>query len=408
MILYFDVYIIDSPLTNDTVKSIQNIRNGNSIYKMPSKLDITKYSLASYKIFPWSNVIIKFDVAKEEDREPFLRYAREIFPEAEIIDHRSDTQEEYCKTINEICKLDDEWIFYTPNNDHPMIINDIEYIHQIIKKASEYKKQHKFVSIFYTMFSEYCNKNDAYYFDMANIIEDTDEALVCILPRGFYMSGQILHRDLLKYWFCTHNLRNERIVRAEDLDKFFDTPNQLIISPKKEMCSHFDGHSNTFRRPTQITPDQVPPLFIPPGFFENNIKIAYGYSKYREGWVNINPSARYYSFRNKKNITDLKIGIEDIPLFWKSRIKELDINSNANFEKLRKGRDKHYEILKNPWKSMSNKIRIKIESYLYFNIYVSSVVFFRKLKNKLFLYINNIIISYAKKYKTQIRKCRKK
>ncbi len=103
--------------------------------------------MASYKIFPWSKVIIKFDVANEEDREPFKKYAREIFPDAEIIDHRSDNQKEYCKTINEICKLNDEWIFFIPNNDHPMVINEINDIYKRIDEANKYKDKVEVISM---------------------------------------------------------------------------------------------------------------------------------------------------------------------------------------------------------------------------------------------------------------------
>ncbi|MCK5602890.1 hypothetical protein KAR91_13495 [Candidatus Pacearchaeota archaeon] len=383
MILYYDNYIDDDPLTFDTVKSIQNIRRKDSQYKMPRKLDIAKYALASYKIFPWSKVIIKFDVANEEDREPFIKYANEIFPDAEIITHRSDNQKEYCETIEKICKLDDEWIFYTPNNDHPMITNDVDYIHKIIEKANEYKKQHRFVSIIYTMFSEYCNINDNEYYKDAKIIENSDTALVVIKPKGFHMSGQILHRDLLKYFFCSHDLGSERVVRLEDLLNFIIIPNQLIISPKKEICAHFDGHSNTYGLPTQITPDQVPPLFIPNGFFDNSIKIAYGYPEYRKGWININPSAKYYSFRRKKKITDLKIGLQDIPLFWKDRIKEIDINPLADLDKLNKKRDEHFELLQNPWKDLSYRIHIKVKSFLYCSVYLNLQNSMRHLKRYL-------------------------
>ena len=374
MILYFDVYIVDSPLTFDTVKSIQKIRNSDSIYKMPRKLNITKYTLASYKIFPWSKVIIKFDVANEKDRDPFIKYAKEIFPDAEIITHRSDNQKEYCETVEKICKLEDEWIFYAPNNDHPMITNDVDYIYKLLEKAIEFKKKYQFVSIIYSMFSEYCNINDLEYYKDAKIIENSDIATIVIKPKGFYMSCQILHRDLIRYLFCSHDLGKVRIIRLEDIEKFFAIPNQLILSPKKEICAHFDGYSNTYGTPTQITPNQVPPLFIPNGFFENSIRIAYGYSDYRDGWVNINPSAKYYSFRSKKNGTDLKIGLQDIPLFWKDRIKEIDINQLADLNKLNKKRDAYFEVLHNPWKDLSYRMQIKIKSFFYMSIYLSSVV----------------------------------
>ncbi len=363
MILYFDNYIDDKPLTIHSVKANKNIRQDNSIYRMPRKLDIAKYTLASYKVFPWSKVIIKFDVANENDREPFMKYARELFPDAEIILHRSDNQKKYQETVEKICKLDDEWIFYTPNCDHPIIANDITHIYRLLEKAKEYKKKYRFVSVVYSMFSEYMNVERCW--KDTRIIEEDNDSIVFIKIGGDYNSCQIVHRDLLRHWFCSQDMGNALVRRAEDVQWFVKTHHQLVIAPKQEICAHFDGYSHTMGFPTQISPDQVPPLFIPDGFFENKIRIAYGYTEYRDGWVNINPNAKHYSFRKKKNGTDLKIGLDDIPLFWRSRIEKIDVNPNADLRLLKEKRDEYFEVLCNPWKDLKYRIYIKIKSSLY-------------------------------------------
>ena len=54
----------------------------------------------------------------------------------------------------------------------------------------------------------------------------------------------------------------------------------------------------------------------------------------REGWVNINPLKKKYSFEDSVNGTDLMITLKDLPLFWKNRIKEIDINPKADLKKL--------------------------------------------------------------------------
>ncbi len=363
MILYYDNYIIDSPLYPSSVKSIKYVRESDTPYKQSKKLDTAKYALNSYKVFPWSKVIIKIDAEKESDKYDFIVYAKTIFPDAEIIPHRSDNQKEYCKTIDEICKLNDEWIFYTPNNDIPLIASDISHISKLIEKAIAFKKTYQYVSIVFSMFSEYYNYNIV--FKNTYMIENSNIAFTIINPTGDTNSIQIVHRDLLKHWFCSKDLGNIRIIRAEDISPFLSTSNQLIIIPKKEICAHFDGYSHTVWVPTYIREDQIPPLFIPPGFFENNIKIAYGYNDYKDGYVNINPSAKYYSFKNKENGTDLKISLQDIPLFWKDKIKVIDINPKADLKYLSKKRDEYYDILYNPWKSLINRLYLMIRSELY-------------------------------------------
>lgn len=96
--------------------------------------------------------------------------------------------------------------------------------------------------------------------------------------------------------------------------------------------------------------DIVPPLFIPAGFFEKKIKIRYGYSDYKKGWVNINPLIEKYSFEDSSG-ADLKILLEEIPLFWKKRISCLDINKNIDCKKLEEARKKILDKIKNPFLS---------------------------------------------------------
>ena len=83
----------------------------------------------------------------------------------------------------------------------------------------------------------------------------------------------------------------------------------------------------------RINNNICPSLSIPNGFFESKIKIRYGYNDYKEGWVNINPkSNNHYAFN--KNGVDYKITLEDLPLFWKDRIIEIDKNKNINEEEM--------------------------------------------------------------------------
>jgi len=355
MILYWDNYITDIPLIPSFVQPNQEIRHSCSQYKMPKKIDIAKYTLASYAEIPWTNVIIKFDAEKREDIDTFSQYVRGIFPNAEIIQPRSTCQKMFKETVEKIYNLQDDWIFYAGNNDHPLIAPDLTHFYQILEIANKFKQNYEFISIPYSHFSEFTNApiiGSPLYITSTNdsrIVEDNYVATSFVRFNGDNTAIQIVHKDLLQYWFCSHDLGAERIIRSEDIRRFFLTSNQLMIVPKKELCAHFDGYSYTSGI-TRITPDQVPPLFIPTGFFDSSIRIAYGYPEYREGWVNINPAARDFSFRDQKRGTDLKIGLQDIPLFWKGKIKEVDVNINADFERIETGRSKYFRTVRNPWK----------------------------------------------------------
>lgn len=355
MILYLDIFIDDNPLYARNVISNQSIRNSCNQYKMPKKIDITKYTLASYAEIPWTNIIIKYDAVIEEDAVSFLEYTKELFPNADISRPCSNNQATYGLAVEKITALDDDFVFYSPNNDHPFIGTDLGYFGLLLEKAIKFQKYYEFVSLVYSHLSEFINAPIAgspfynRYSHDTQIIEDDEIATSFIRFKGDNSSCQIVNKRLLNYWFCSHDLGDERIIRAEDVRQFFITPNQLMIVPKKELCAHFDGYSHTVGGPVYISSDQVPPLFIPIGFWNNSIKIAYGYSEYREGWVNINPSAKQFSFRDQKYGTDLKIELQDIPLFWKNRIGEIDINKNADFEALENGRKEYFKILMRPW-----------------------------------------------------------
>lgn len=369
MILYYDIYIDDTPLYALGVKANQGIRSTCSQYKMPRKLDIAKYTLASYAMVSWSHVIIKFDAKRKEDAISFLEYSKRLFPTADISSPCSSDYLSYKKTVEKICELGDNWIFYAPNNDHPLVASELGHLYEAIKKASVFSTKYEFVSIAYSHLSEFINApmhgSPTYLLWTHNseIIENDRATISYVLSDGNNSSCQIVNKNLLSYWFCSHDLGKAKIIRAEDVRKFFLTKNQLIIVPKNELCSHFDGYSHLMGTLSEILPNQIPPLFIPNGFFENNIKIRYGYELYKNNWVNINPSAEHYSFVDDEYGTDLKICLEDLPLFWRNRISEIDINPDINLKQIKRDRDRHYKILNNPWSIASRKLNIGTLKY---------------------------------------------
>ena len=74
--------------------------------------------------------------------------------------------------------------------------------------------------------------------------------------------------------------------------------------------------------------------------------------------MNINPKAKKYSFRDQKYGTDLKILLSDIPLFWKDRIRKLEINKNINLIEMEKAARRNYEIVLSPWSLSSRGLSI--------------------------------------------------
>ncbi len=362
MILYFDCYITDIPFGRPKpVKD--NFRSKNKIYSFNTRFNISKYSLASYAIFPWSNVLIKYQLDDSKEAVEFESYARSLFPKAIIIGNRSATQAEYRKSIEILDKMADEFIFYAPNNDHPLLLSNeeqIEYFKKLEKKAIELHKTYKNVAIAYSHFSEYINVTNPksiifdHFCKETTVLHEDEDAIIALEPRGEFNSCVVVSKDLFYIWFNSVEFGEQRIARAEDVAGKVKVIDEVLIIPKNQLAAHYDSYEHTLGGKLEIRLDQVPSLFVPPGFFENNIRIAYGYEKNREGWVNINPQAEKYSFRDPENGTDLKIGLQDIPLFWKSRIKEIDINKAVDVKKLEQARKRNLEIVYNPY-SLKNQ-----------------------------------------------------
>lgn len=373
MILYFDSYITDIALPGRSRHLLkEDIRKYTRSYAMPKKIDIAKYSLASYALYPWSYVLIKYELDDPKEYKQFDRYITSLFPDAHIIHTRSATQKEYKKSIKILEKLSDKWIFYTPNNDQPLISSDsniASYINSLIRVANTWRKKYQYVSIMYSHYSEFLNipvkgNPDNFLHGKGTVIlEDNDIARVYVMPKGEFSSVQIVHIDHLKEWFCSVDMGNKRVIRAEDVRHNAIITNQVIIAPKKEICAHFDRYEHMIGLPNEIQNDQIPPLLIPEGFFTNTIKITYGYASYRKGWLNINPCAKKYSFRDNTKGTDLKITLEELPLFWRNHIAKIDSNKKNEPSQLEKCARKTNLIAQNPWRVTNQGMSIRTLKY---------------------------------------------
>ena len=146
----------------------------------------------------------------------------------------------------------------------------------------------------------------------------------------------------------------------------------MQIVPKIELCRHYDGYQLLFFDP--------PPLFIPPGFFENDLKIRFMMDGYDPHFVNINPFGEYVF--NGGN-ADLKILIEDLPHFWKEKIKTILKKKDKIIIK-NKNHLTYYKNLMNPWNKIPLAVNILLSllRFLGFWIYANLItnLFVYKIK----------------------------
>ncbi len=317
MILYFDNFITNEPFYDVVYPELTLLRSGG-IYKYQSKLDVAKYVLASYSVIPFTKVVIKYTLQDEKKNKEFEEFVYSLWPDAYIIRGRSNCRDKFKESLKLLNSFDDEWVFYAGNCDHVFIDSNLDVLNSCLKKAEELKKKNEFVAIGYSchteIFEVFYRGREFRYNDVSLLEDDNKDYIVTSFPTGYNGTIFILSKNLLNN--IIEGDDNKYMRRQEEMDQH---PPTTIIFPKNELCRHYDGAIHC-----HISNDFIPALFIPPGFFTNDIKINFGFDKYREGWVNINPLKEKYSFRDA-NGTDMRIDMDEIPLFWQSRISKYDI-----------------------------------------------------------------------------------
>ena len=129
MILFFDNLITDIPLYPGIYTDLDRVRDSAYSYRFQSRIDVTKYTLASYAEVDWTYVVTKYelDPFDEKEKRELDKFIKEIFPSAIILYGRSDTSKKFKKTIEEyINPCSDDLIFYAGNNDHPILLPDMD------------------------------------------------------------------------------------------------------------------------------------------------------------------------------------------------------------------------------------------------------------------------------------------
>jgi hypothetical protein len=367
MILFFDTYITSSSFEahrgfhNDknSKKRIEldtYLRSGNNNYRYQDKIDIVKYTLASYSKIKWDQVIIRFECQDKSKNEEFTNFCKDLFPIAFIENFRSDNAYKYINALKDIKSNNNPWIFFSPNNDHVNLVSNNEYNLMINDAEFAEKKFPKYnISILYSHYSESLNsysiKKPLWGYWGRNFqkkIYETDNSIFVLNSKLLCDSIKIFRLNFLIKLFEDQDAK-KKIVRLEDTNNYLNSDiKEIQIVPKIELCRHYDGYQLLFFDP--------PPLFIPPGFFENDIKIRFMMDGYNANFVNINPFEEYVF--NGGN-ADLKILIEDLPLFWKERIKII-IKKQNNIIVKNKNDLTYYKNLVNPW----NKIPIILNLFL--------------------------------------------
>lgn len=303
-------------------------------------LNVFKYALNSVSnIYPWTKVIINVELnpTLNNRKEELNKYIKTLFKDNDLLltnkrcNHQSDWKKLYTQ-------LNDDIIYFCCNHDHIFIDKSPD---DFIKDVTNFKSQFSETeaSFYFSHWQEILNLStkDKHYLDNPNSLsEDSytilDKSLITI--DNNIDSIQIITKKLYHKWWFTGNFEHISFPRT-DYANFHghEFPNKFLkfqYVPFKEYFRHFDGYTHIdyiLRNNIQpLASNLICPLFIPPGFFENNIKLRIGYDNLDKEFININLSKKNYTVIDN-NGTDLKCYLDEIPYFWKDKITKIDLNN---------------------------------------------------------------------------------
>ncbi|MEI6880479.1 MAG: hypothetical protein WCK82_04060 [Bacteroidota bacterium] len=358
MVLLFNVFITNKSATGGQWERL-GVTYDRGNLDTPNKLEILKYSLASYAVaYPWKRVILNLELDPDyislDKQQELKEFCTQIFKGKELFysDRRNVHQQDWIKTYD---LINDDVIFYQCNHDHIFIDSSTSYLEELVSLREKYGEN---LTISTSHFPEAIRTAKGCYIDLfkgeTQPSQFTSDYKLnnnhIFRTTQVFDSLIIITKEIYKNWFlegdwsqiqCPPRLfksgklelaRTEGtgVIGLAGIKDLIKSPliKQVLITPYKEIFRHFDGYYHQY-----ITNNQCPAVSIPPGFFENNIKIRYGYDDYLEGWVNVNPkNPNYYAY--DKSGVDYKFTLNEIPLFWKNRISIIDSNSNINEEEM--------------------------------------------------------------------------
>ena len=318
MIVWFNCKISD---IRPNPQPRYHLRNDN-------RFDIARYSFASFvPLLPLiSKIVFNLEMADGHSHQQaeMEEWLLKIFPKDKLIInwYRCNNIAQWREMQSLFNEIDDDLIFPAGNEDHIFMDSNIEVFKEALISINE--------------------SRDPGATLMTSHWPESIRAVTHFngVKLGNLVSYSIGNNDAIRV--MKKEFFNWYIDQVKNLDMFiFRTehwnaiglPNNLIHVPTKEQFRHFDGYAHV-----NIGPDYAPPLDIPVGFFESAITVKYGFADRDPDCVNINPMSDTLYAADGAG-TDYKWCLADIPVFWKSYIKEIIVAPNIDEAAMKEARD---------------------------------------------------------------------
>ena len=298
-----------------------------------NRFDVAKYCFASFA--PLDPIVSKYifhlDLAEFADRQQEMQdWITSVLPAEKCSIHwnRCNNIADWRALQVELDTIDDDIVFPCTWEDHIFWDSDITTLARGIELI---KQDPNYYACVLTSHYPECMR---YLMGMGTEPELSEDGLYAHRLVFDDSCLRIMKREFLDWYIAHDQDPNKTIFRME---QFLPPPGpaNVIYQPMKEQFRHFDGYSAV-----GIGGDIVAPLDIPPGFFERNVKIRYGFDDYADDAVNINPTRPLRTV--DANGVDYKFALEDIPAFWLPFVSDTQTAPGIDHAAMTRARNQHY------------------------------------------------------------------
>lgn len=289
-----------------------------------SRFDVFRYCLASYAVLAPLVSKFHFYIQLADDcagRENELEaYIRNLFP-ADKLDlrwYRNNHTRDWRRVCEEHLNDDNEIIWFAGNDDHIFTDCNLDMVSAALDALRN--DPDPLSVVYYSHWPEQARMSHALGGELT-----ADGNFVKYHWQNYDGIHMFKAARFKRYWYDA-DYGDDLIFRPDDLKNHYGySLPSWFYAPTKEIVRHYDGYLHIGHAVT----DLAPALFIPPGFFEKNMRIRIGFDQRDNQYTNFNPlSVNLYN--TNQTGSDYRWTQADIPLFWQGHIKEIIINENVS------------------------------------------------------------------------------
>ena len=297
------------------------------------RMDVFKYCLASHAVLePVVDKFVFYITVSEElqhRQQELDEYIHNLIPSNKLLLkwQRNDYGRDWLRNCEELLTDPNQLVWLAANDDHIFMDTDLDLVKSAIKTLKA--EQDPNAVVYYSHWPEQMRVSVHFNGQLTQ-----DRNFIRYEWENF--DGiQIMRASRLHAYWSTRDYGDALIFKPDYLGAYhnYRCPG-AIYAPTKPLTHHYEGYSHVGPYLANISP----PLFIPPGFFNNELKIRVGFTDRDNTCVNINPSSEWL-YNYSPAGTDYRWVYQDLPLFWQDKIVEVNTQPDYNVDLMNQARD---------------------------------------------------------------------